>query len=91
MTACSRIAAMIFSWPPQFRQCAMSISNTLRQLGASGGLCLLEEGGRMLLHQAIQRGLLRAVALAVDRGADRRPDRRIGLPANGLHARLPRW
>jgi len=39
----------------------------------------------------VQRGLLRAVALVVDRGAVRRPDRRIGLPADGLHARLPRW
>ena len=31
------------------------------------------------------------VALVVGRGAIRRPDRRIGLPADGLHARLPRW
>jgi len=27
----------------------------------------------------------------VDGGAVRHPDRRIGLPADGLHARLPRW
>jgi len=30
-----------------------------------------------------QRGLLRAVALVVDRGAVGRPNRRIGLPADG--------
>ena len=36
---------------------------------------------------AVQRGLLRAVALVVDRGAIRRP---LGLPADGLHARLPK-
>ena len=40
---------------------------------------------------AVQRGLLGAVALLVNRGAVRRPDRRIGLPADGLHARLPSW
>jgi hypothetical protein len=28
------------------------------------------------------------VALVADRGAIRRP---LGLPANGLHARLPKW
>jgi hypothetical protein len=42
----------------------------------------------VLLHQAVQRGLFRAVALVVDRGAIRSP---LGLPADGLHARLPRW
>ena len=56
-------------------------------VGSSGGLRLLEEGGCVLLHQAVQRGLLRAAALVVDRGAVRRP---LGLPANGLHTRLPR-
>jgi hypothetical protein len=42
----------------------------------------------VLLHQAVQRGLLGAVALIVDRGAIVRPLR---LPADGLHARLPKW
>ena len=42
----------------------------------------------MLLHQAVQRGLFRAVTLVVKRSAIRRP---LGLPANGLHARLPKW
>ena len=41
----------------------------------------------MLLHQAVQRGLFRAMALVVDRGVIRRP---LGLPADGLHARLPK-
>lgn len=50
MTGCSRIAAMIFSSPPQFGQCSMSISNradwaavTLRAPSAQGRarcLCL---------------------------------------------------
>jgi len=63
----------------------------LRQVGASRGLSLLEEGRGVLLHQAVQRGLFGAVALVVDWGVVRRPDRRIGLPADGLHAKLPRW
>ena len=41
----------------------------------------------VLLHEAVQRGLLGAVPLVVDRGAIRRPLR---MPADGLHARLPR-
>jgi len=52
------------------------------------GIIVVPIGGAMLLHQAVQRGLLRPVALVVDRGATRRP---LGLPADGLHARLPRW
>lgn len=42
----------------------------------------------MLLHQALKRGLLRPVALVMNRGAIRRP---LGLPADGLHAKLPKW
>ncbi len=60
----------------------------LRQVGAGSVLGMGEEGRRVLLHQAVQRGLFRAVALVVDRGAIRRP---LGLPADGLHARLPKW
>ena len=44
--------------------------------------------GRMLLHQAVQGGLLRAMPLVVQRGAVRRP---LGRSADGLHTRLPRW
>jgi hypothetical protein len=39
------------------------------------------------LHQVVLRGLLGAVTLVVDRGARRRPQE---LPADALHARLPR-
>ena len=67
------------------------VLHKLRQAGAGCGLSLLEEGGGVLLHEPVQHGLLRAVALVVDRDAVRCPDRRIGLPADGLHARLPRW
>ena len=60
----------------------------LRQVGAGGRLCLGEEGRGMLLLQTEQRGLLRSVALVVDRGTVGRP---AGLPIDGLPARLPRW
>ena len=60
----------------------------LRQVGAGSVFGLGEESRGVLLHQSVQRGLFRAVALVVDRGAIRRP---LGLPANGLHAGLPKW
>ena len=41
-----------------------------------------------LHHQAVQRGLVRAVAIVVDPGTIRL---QLGLLASGLHARLPRW
>ena len=63
------------------------VLDKLRQVGAGCGLGLLEEGGGVLLHQAVQRGLFGAVALVADRGAIRRP---LGLSADGLHAMLPR-
>jgi hypothetical protein len=58
-----------------------------RQLGPGAVLGARDEAGRVLLHQAVQRGLLRAVALVVDRGAIGGP---LGLPADGLHDGLPR-
>jgi hypothetical protein len=64
------------------------VFDELRQVGAGSVFGLGEEGGSVLLHQAVQRGLFRAVAFAVDRGAIRRP---LGLPADGSHARLPKW
>ena len=64
------------------------VLDELRQVGAGSVLGLREEGRGVLLHQAVQRGLFRAVPLVVDRGAIRRPLR---LPANGLHAGLPKW
>jgi hypothetical protein len=64
------------------------VLDELRQVDPSGRLCLGDEGRSVLLHQPVQRGLFRAVALVVDRGANRRP---LGLPADGLHARPPKW
>ena len=58
------------------------------QLSTRTGFGVGEEAGCVLLHQAVQRGLLRAVALVMDRGAIRRP---LGLPADGLHDGLPKW
>ena len=63
------------------------VLHELRQGGPGGGFCLGDEGRGVLLHQSVQRGLLGAVAFVVNRRAIRRPP---GLPANGLHARLPR-
>ena len=57
-------------------------------VGSGGGFSLGEEGCGVLLHQTVQRGLLGAVTLVVDRGAIRR---QMGLMVNGLHARLPKW
>ena len=71
-----------------FEESVELVFDELRQAGAGSVFGLGEEGCGVLLHQAVQRGLLWAVALVVDRGAIRRP---LGLPANGLHARLPRW
>ena len=60
----------------------------LGQLTAGAGLGVGDEVRRVLLHQAVQRGLLGAVMFVVDRGAIRCL---LGLPAEGLHARLARW
>ncbi len=45
-----------------------------------------DEAGCVWLNKVVQRGLLGAVALAVDRGYIGRP---LGLPADGLHEVLP--
>jgi hypothetical protein len=55
------------------------------QLGAGAGLGVGDEAGRMLLHQAVQRGLLGAVALVVERSAIGYPT---GLLRRGLRALL---
>ena len=44
-----------------------------RQFSPGAGLGVGDETGRMLLHQAVQRGLLGAVAFVVERGAIGRP------------------
>jgi hypothetical protein len=53
------------------------------QLGAGAGLGVGDEAGRVLVHQAVQRGLLGAVALVRDRSAIGYPT---GLLHRGLHA-----
>ena len=58
-----------------------------RQLGTRAGFGVGDEAGCVLPHQLVQRGLLRAVGLAMNGGAIRCP---LGLSADGLHARLPR-
>ena len=50
-----------------------------RQLSAGAGLGVRDEAGRVLLHHVVQRGLLGAVAFAVERCAIRLP---LGLPAS---------
>ena len=74
-----------FARTAAFEEGVEPVLDELRQVGA--GLSLREEGRRVLLHQAVQRGLFRAVAFVVDRSAIRRP---LGLPASGLHKGLPR-
>ena len=61
------------------------VRHELRQAGGRSGVDLGEEGRGVLLHQAVKRGLLGAVALVVNRGAIGRP---VGLPTDGLHALL---
>ena len=57
----------------------------LRQAGAGGGVDLRKEALGVLLNQAVQRGLLGAVALVVNRGTTLRP---VGLTTDGSHALL---
>jgi hypothetical protein len=68
---------------------ALNSSSANYGRSAAGSVFGLGEEGRcVLLHQSVQRGLFRAVAIVVDRGAIRRP---LGLPAAGLHDGLPKW
>jgi hypothetical protein len=45
------------------------VLDELRQLGTGAGLGVCDEAGRVPLHQAVQRGLLGAVALVKQRAA----------------------
>ena len=56
------------------------------QLGAGAGLGVRDEAGRVLLHQAVQRGLFGAVACVVDRGGIGSP---LGLLRRGSREGLP--
>ncbi len=60
------------------------VLDELRQVGTGGLFGLSEERRGMLLHQAVQRGLLGSVARIVDRGAIAMRPR--GLVSVGLHA-----
>lgn len=71
----------------EFEEGVELVFDELRQIGAGLIPSLRENGCGVLLDQAVQRGLFRAVTLVLDRGAIRRP---LGRPANGLHARLPK-
>ena len=72
---------------PHSKKASNSALGVLRQVGSGGGFGLGEEGRGVLLHQAVQRGLFRPVALVVNRRAIGRP---LGLAADGLHDGLPR-
>jgi len=54
------------------------------QLGTGTGLGVRDEAGRVLLHQAVQRGLLGAVAFVVKRGAVRFVPSAEGAPSSVL-------
>ena len=62
------------------------VPDELAQFGAGAGLGMGDEAGCVLPHQAIERGLLGAVALVVGRGANGRP---MWLPTVVLHDGLP--
>ena len=64
----------------------MTNTDSASKITAGAGFGVRDEAGRVLLHQALQRGLLEAVALVVERGAIGRP---LGLPAGGVHDGLP--
>jgi hypothetical protein len=87
-----QLNASSLSWPhPQRQDAALQegfelVLDEPGQLGASAGLGVGDEAGRVLLHQAVQRGLLRTVAFVVDRGAIGRP---LGLLRRGSHDGLP--
>jgi len=62
------------------------VLDELEQLRSGAGLGVSDEAGRMLLHEAVQGGLLGTMAFVVDWCAIRCP---LALPANGLHEGLP--
>ena len=72
----------------EFEERVELILDELRQVGAGCVFGLGEENRSALLTEAVQHGLLGAVALVVDPGAIRCP---LGLPADGFHAGLPKW
>ena len=73
---------------PHSRKVSNSALGVLQQVGAGSLFGLGKEGCGMLQNQAVQRALLWAMAVVVDRGAIRRP---LGLLHLGLHATIPKW
>ena len=67
------------------------VFDKLRQVGAGCVFGLLEVGRGVLLNQAVQLGLFRAVAPASEQGCQPAPAGATGEWANGLHAGLPKW
>jgi hypothetical protein len=61
--------------------------NEPRQLRSGAGPGVCDEAGCVLQHQAVQRGLLGEVAVAVERRAI---PRTLGLQAGGSHDELPK-
>ena len=59
-----------------------------RKLTSGAGLGVRDDDDCVLLHEAVQHGLLGSVAFVVEPGAIGRP---LNLPNNGLHSGLPRW
>ena len=68
-----------------FEESVEVVLDELWQAGSGGGFDLSEEGRGVLLHQAVQRGLFRAVTLVVEPGTRWRP---AGWPTGGLHVLL---
>ena len=58
----------------------------VRQVGAGSVFGLGEESRGVLLHQSVQRGLFRAVALVVDKGCHPAP---VGAAGQWLARRAP--
>ena len=61
-------------------------SNELRHRGPSAGFNVCSEAGRGRLRQAVQRGLLEAVAHVMQLGTMQRP---LGLTTDVLHDGIP--
>jgi hypothetical protein len=73
-------------WHWQCSYCNEDIGEGRFHAGLDLSLC--EEVRGVLLHQSVQRGLFREVALVVNRCAIWRP---LGLPADCVQARLSKW
>jgi hypothetical protein len=58
-----------------------------RQFTAGAGLSMGDETGRVLLHQAVQRGLLGTVALVMHRARRDRSALWLARPRGGVHGK----